>query len=232
MFSLLDFFKQVVTHENVNCIPSDLSIPGFPDSFATHLFKLCKKARYGFVHFALMLCRPEDTEWILSNFISSIDIENMMLPISVALFTYNTEDYQERNLVPLLLWCAIHSYRMLSVFLESGVRSGAEEAFDHIVRHGGVTPPRILEHMLQKGIGINYKTLHYTQTGALIQKYKSRRTRCEAVVVRLLGLLRFKKTKYFSSLDPRLLKQMVVTPVWKTRYLECWDSIKTKKLKI
>jgi hypothetical protein len=227
MFSLLDFFKQVVTHENVNCIPSDLIAPGFPDSFAAHLFKLCKKARYGFMPFALMLCRPEDTEWILSNFISSIDFENTMLPISVALFTNNTEDYQERNFVTLLLWCAYHSYRMLSVFLEYGVRSGAEEAFDHIVRHGDVKSNHILERMLLKGIGVNYKALHYTQTGALIQKYKFRRTCCEGVVVRLLGLLRFKKTKYFSGLDPRLLKQMVVTPVWKTRYLECWDSNKT-----
>ena len=234
MFSLVDFFKQVVTPENVNRIPSDLSAPDFPDSFAARLFEVCKKARYGFMHFALMSYYwRESVAWLLCNFSSSIDFENMKLPESITSFVNDLEEYQERKFAPLLQWCVIHSYTMFYMFLEAGVRSGAEEAFKEIVMGGGGPTHNILEFMLQKGIGINY-TLPplYVQTTKLIQKYKSRRTRCDAVVVRLLGLLRFKKTKYFSGLDPRLLKQMVVTPVFQTRYSKCWDSIETKKLEI
>lgn len=233
MFSLLDFFKKVVTPENVNCIPSDLSIPDSPyDSFAARLFKVCKKARYGFMHFALMSYWRESVAWLLCNFSSNIDFENMMLPINITSFVTNIEEYENTNFAPLLQWCVYHSYAMFHMFLEAGVRVGAEEVFDYIATFEYFKANSTLEHMLQKGIGINHNAQRHTETRELIQKYKSRRTRCEAVVVRLLGLLRFKRTKYFSGLDPRLLKQMVVTPVWKTRYLECWDTTEVKKLKI
>lgn len=232
MSVLLDILKEVVTPENVNRIP-DYFIEA--DGFENILY-VCKQAGYGFIQLAVFLNSVECVNWLLSNFVSCIDFERITLPERFVLFLNNLDNnFQDEHccFVPLLVWCAKHSPRMFLMFLQAGIQSGAEKAFEYVAKTGSITSLPVLECMLQKGIGINYILPPlYARTTKLIQKYKSRRDRCKAVVVRLLGLLRFKKTKYFCGLDPRLLKQMVVTPVWETRYSECWDSIEVKKLKI
>jgi hypothetical protein len=231
MSSLLDVLKKVVTPKNVNCIPSDVTLDR--DNFC---FNRCKELRYGFMEFALVFNNMGCVEWLISNFISYIDFERIMLPDNTVCFVYDRTSYNG-PFSSLLEWCAKNALFLIPLFLKAGVRVGNEKkVFDYIATREtfGVSIRGILEPILQLGYGTKgpmpkHKWSHGVYE--LVYDYRCRRRVCKKVVIQLLGLLRFKKTRYFSGLDPRLLKQMVVTPVWETRYSECWNTTENKKIK-
>jgi uncharacterized protein YjgD (DUF1641 family) len=237
MSSLLDVLKKVVTPENVNCIPIDFTQDFFTNEIINEFIYFCKKEKYGFMQLALLSYDIDCINYLLSNFKSCICFDLILLPYADGGLLLRIPELDEVVvLLPLLQWCAQNSYEILLIFLEAGIRvGGAEEAFKSIIERRLYTDltEKVLEKMLQMGISLNCTPSPRCRERAkqLIEKY-TRRDRCKRLVMKLLGFLRFKKTRYFSGLDPRLLKQMVVTPVWKTRYLECWDTTEVKKLKI
>jgi hypothetical protein len=239
MSSLLDDLKKYVTPENVNCIPSEFDPELYlGDIHVVHhgFPAFCIRKNYSFFKSAVMLREIECVDWMISTFIDSINFESITFP-NYELNWLERVSKERVSPVSLFEWCAKTSGRMLMLFLKAGIQvSGAEKAFKHVAKTQFYDVPRqpILAHMLQMGIGLDYTPQynHSKWIDNLVEEYRGRRKSCKKVVVRLLGFLRFKKTRYFSGLDPRLLKQMVVTPVWETRYQECWDTTETKKLKI
>jgi hypothetical protein len=233
MSYLLDVLKNVVTHENVNCVPSDFSLDPHGLYLDSNIY-FVKMHKYGFINLALIFDDIECVDWILSNFSSSICFESITIPES-----YRNYDLALLSSTPLLEWCAKNCSKLLVMFLEAGGArvNGAEKAFNYIAREDFFHVPRqpILERMLQLGIGIKntlqkYECSKWVHT--LVEDYRCRRKSCKTVVVRLIGLIKFKRAYCFPGLDSRLLKQMIVTPVWETRYSECWNNTEVKKLKI
>jgi hypothetical protein len=234
-----------VTHENVDCIPSEFETELYLSDIyvASPFLAFCNMKNYSFFKSALILREIECVDWMISTFGNSINFKSITIPRDefVWLEQHNIRFSRRGSAItiPLLEWCAKTSGRILMLFLKAGVIvGGAEEAFKHVAKTQYYDVPRqpILVHMLRMGIGIKNTLQPYESekwVRELIEDYRSRRKVCKSVVVRLLGFLRFKKTRYFSGLDPRLLKQMVVTLVWETRYSECWDTTtEVKKLKI
>lgn len=241
MSSLLDVLKKVVTPENVNCIPDDFSASLFSNFLTPHkinynlckLIRFCKEQNYGFIQLAILNFDTGSVEYLLSNFKSFIRFELITLPDNPpGLDIFNLKEFKKTL---LLEWCAEYCNISLVMLLGSGVRvGGIEEAFQILANRKIYTrlTEIALEKMLQMGVGFNDTSPQcYWRVTELIEKYRGR-DRCKKAVVYLLGLIKFKKTRYFSGLDPRLLKQMVVTSVWETRYSECWDTTEVKKLKI
>jgi hypothetical protein len=212
---LLDHLKATVTRENVNCVPKDWKSPD------NNVTSVCRARKYGFLQLALFYGSSKNVEWLIDQFGRYIDWEHAVI---------------ERFLaeIPILEFMAYCFIGLIPNCVRAGARRGGVEAFRKIAKdarvygYGQRIVGKILESLLEAGLGdYSYNYDGPVWLNQLVDKYRWRRNRCKAVVIQMLGLIRFRRDQCFPGLDRRLLKEMVVVQgVWNTRYKgECWDAL-------
>jgi hypothetical protein len=216
---LLDHLKATVTRENVNCIPDDWDRSNFISLF---VLSVCHARKYGFLQLAMLRGNFIAVQWVIDQFGGYIDWEHAVIarvlsPIS--------------NEVPILEFMARRFSKVIPNCVRAGARRGGVEAFRKIakdVRHYGLGKTVVvgeLESLLHAGIGDYNYNFGPEWLNQLTSKYRWRRNRCKAVVIQMLGLVRFRRDQCFPGLDRRLLNEMF-RGVWRTRYTsERWDEI-------
>lgn len=213
----LNRLKESVTSENVNQIPVDWE-SGVTMIDSTFLSISLSRGE-GFLHLSMRLNNYMATAWILDHFKKELGDLN-----SIEFSEWDTS-------YPLLVWCARKWYNLIPLFVKRGVRKGGLEAVDRLAKqcrkygHSESIMGEEIECLLKHGLGISAwigEGPRWLDT--MMMKYRWRLNRCKSIVVNLLGIIRFRRP-IFHGMDRRMLRVMIVNPIWESRCTEHWDFI-------
>lgn len=214
----LNRLKETVTSENVNRIPVDWrsEIAVIDSAF----LPICLSKGEGFLHLSAHLDNYMAIEWILDHYKKELGDLNAI-----------EMEVLDGDRVPILVWCARKWFDLIPLFVERGVRKGGLEAVDRLSQHckkfGYIKAVmgKEIECLLKHGLGIS----SWIGGGprwldTMMMKYRWRFNRCTSIIIKLLGIIRFRRP-IFRGMDRRMLRVMIVNPIWESRCTEIWDFI-------